>query len=93
MIQELDKKWVQMELIPLFVAAYGSQKAGYWQESIRSAAEKIKDLVSVLCCECATHNGLSDGSLLAHLRGLRLHDRALPFTTCQPGHTNASRDG
>jgi hypothetical protein len=92
MIQELDKKWVQMEL-PLFVAAYGSQKAGYWQESIRSAAEKIKDLVSVLCCECATRNGLSDGSLLAHLRGLRLHDRALPFTTCQPGHTNASRDG
>jgi Mlc titration factor MtfA (ptsG expression regulator) len=43
---KLDQKWVEEELIPLLVAAYGEQENGQWAEMVQRAAEALHELVS-----------------------------------------------
>jgi hypothetical protein len=51
---KLEYKWVEEELIPLLVAAYGEPECGQWAKSVQAAAKTLHELVSTYaprsCC-------------------------------------------
>jgi hypothetical protein len=69
---KLDNTWVEEELIPLLVTAYGELECGQWMQSVQAAAETLDELVSGTHFECTALISLL--TCQANLRGLRHHD-------------------
>jgi hypothetical protein len=40
---KLDNTWVEEELIPLLVTAYGELECGQWMQSVQAAAETLDE--------------------------------------------------
>jgi hypothetical protein len=56
----LHSDWVKTELIPLLEMAYGQQEAGYWEERVQEAVEKVDSLVRVVASDL---EGFADSAL------------------------------
>jgi hypothetical protein len=45
--RKLDLNWVEEELIPLLIVAYGEPECGQWIKSVQAVTETVYELVSV----------------------------------------------
>jgi len=83
--------WVEEELIPLLIDAYG-KPVRYWRQAAKNAEQSVGKLVSDLVSHTRQSRSLLTPCRPAGLRGLRLHSGAHPPPSSQQGHPDAGRN-